>query len=290
MNAVSVQLVLPHRLRRWVLPLGMVGVGALAAITLLLPVGKAAAVFEVGRIVFVLAYLGLMGVGMSTKRRGASVTVTAAGLVADGELLVPREAFGQVLATPRRGMATAGVTPGVTAIELRGGTPLTLEVASAAAAEELLASLDPGREAAAASFLATTTPTYVVVLVWMGIPCACAIPIQLLLMRGVGPSGLVALAVPCGVLWLIASWWVMRRRRVTVDRTAIVLPRVIGRDRVLSLESLVGITVKNTYEIRLAFMRGDRFTLKIYDGLLAADLVARLQQRAPRATLTARPA
>lgn len=290
MTPVSVQLVLPHRLRPWVLPLGMVGLVALAAVTILVPAGAAASVFAVARIVFVVAYLVLLGVGMSSKRRAASVTVTAAGLVADGELLVARESVGQVLATPRRGIATPGVTPGVTAIELRGGTPLTLEVASGADAEMLLASLDPGREAAAVSFLATTTPTYVVALVWMGIPCLCAVPLQLVLEGGVGKAALVAYAVPCGALWLFASWSVMRRRRVTIDRTTISLPRVIGRDRVHALESLVGITVKNTYELRLAFARGDRFTLKIYDVLLAADVVARLQQRAPRATLTTLPA
>jgi hypothetical protein len=76
----AVTLVTRHPLAKWVIPLGMLGLVPLAALAVLLPREQAAAVFGIGRFVFVILYLGLASFAFMTRRRSAIVVASPAGI------------------------------------------------------------------------------------------------------------------------------------------------------------------------------------------------------------------
>lgn len=272
MRTVTVELLIPHRLHRHVLPLGFLGLAALAAITLVLPSDQGATVFWIARLLFVIAYFVLVAVGMSRKRRTAHVHVDSTGLREGATLLAERASIERVVSSRRNDRTT---------IELRGKHALALELTSSADAEALLDALDPGRDAATVSFLATTTPVYVVALTWIGIPVVLSLPAQLMLGRGLAPATLIAYAVPCVLLWLTASWWFIRRRRVTVSTTELHLPRLFStRDQIIPLGELTTVVLVDTFTIELRFTAHHPRKLKIYDPALLSDFVDRLRERA----------
>ncbi len=269
---MQVAILEPHRLHRWVLPLGFLGLGLIFGVVMVLPKDSQATVFWIARLVFVVAYLTLASIGLSRSRRTANVSVDIAGVHVDGRLLVARSSIDQVLST------TSG---GLTTIELRGRRPIALEFASAADAETLLDAIEPGRHTANLSFLATTTPTFVVVLAWMGIPVLLSIPVQVMLLDGVGQAGLITYAIPCAMFWLGASWWCMRRRRVTLTTTEIGLPRLFStRAQVIPLGELTQVTVIQTFTIELRFASRGRRRFKVYDPAVISEFVTRLHERA----------
>ena len=272
MRPVAVDLLRPHRLGRWILPLGFLGLGAIVAIMMALPKDVGATFFWAGRIVFVIAYLVLMAVGMSRTRRAAQVTADASGLHEGGTVLVARDTIERVLASRVNGRST---------IELRGKTSVWLELASAEDAELLLAQLDPGREAATVAFLATTTPLYLSILAWMGVPTLMSIPAQLLMTHHVEMATVIALATPCVLIWLFATWWFMRRRRVTISTTELGWPRLFssGADHI-SLGELTTLTLRDPFTIEVGFANRRAKKLKIYDPALVADFVERMKDRA----------
>ena len=268
----EVDLLVPHGLRRWVLPLGALGLVGLVAVTMALPRAEGATFFVIARLGFVAAYLGLVAVGFSRSRRKVSVRADASGLYVDGVLEVPRAQIAQVVVSQGQGTTT---------IEIRGPRPRGLELASPTLAAQLAEALAPGRDQATLTVLATTTPTYLVVLAWVWIPGLLAYPAQLLIVRHAPTSTLVVCAIPAAVLWLGASWWFMRRRRVTVSTTEVALPRLFGgRDRVISLGELTSVAMPDAFTLVLRFASRRPTTIMIYDPALASDLADRLAQRA----------
>jgi hypothetical protein len=275
-RAVAVDILVPNRLRRWVLPLGFLGLAGIMAIMMALPAPAGATFFGIARIGFVVAYFALFAVGFSRKRRTTTVYVDLDGLREAGALLVARASIDRVLSSRTNQRTT---------IEIRGRTPLALEVTSATDADALLATLDPGRDTATASFLATTTPTFLVVTAWMGIPGVLSLPAQVLLAEHAGTAALIAYAIPCGVIWLGASWWFGRRRRVTLSTTEIMLPRLFSpRAQTISLGELTTVALRDAFTVELRFSSRRPRKLKIYDPALRAELVDRLKERS-RATV-----
>jgi hypothetical protein len=155
-----------------------------------------------------------------------------------------------------------------------------VEVANADAARELVAALDPHRETAPLELLATTTPTYMAVMAWMGLPVLFTMPLQLLLMNGADLYTLVGYAAPCVLLWLFATWWFARRRRVTLAATHLMLPRLFStRDESIPLAEVASVRTLDPFTIEIAFTsRGPR-KLKIYDPAAVNELVTRLNER-----------
>jgi hypothetical protein len=272
MRPVAVDLLRPHPLGRWILPLGFLGLGAIVAVMMALPKDAGATFFWAARLVFVIAYRILMAVGMSRTRRAAQVTVDAGGLREGGTVLATRDAIERVLSLRVKGVST---------IELRGKVSLWLELASAEDAELLLAELDPGRDAATVAFLATTTPLYLSILAWMGVPALMSIPAQLLMTRHVEMATVIALVTPCVLIWLFATWWFMRRRKITISTTELGWPRLFsnGVDHI-SLGELTTVTLRDPFTIEVGFSNRRAKKLKIYDPALVAEFIERMTDRA----------
>lgn len=261
-------MVTAHRLARWVMPLGFGGLAVLVALLLVLPRDVGEVAFYVARAVFVVAYLALLAVAMSRHRRTADVHADAHGLYVDNALLVPRAAIDQILSWTAKG---------VTTIDVRGETPVVLELRSARDADALLDVLAPDRDAVPLSLLATTTPTWVTALAWMGIPVVLSFPLQALLMARASREAVVAVVAPSVIVWLFASWWFMRRRRVTVTPTTIWMPRLLGGEDEIPRTELLEVKTVDTFTLELRFVRRRPRRIKIYDPAVLASLVERLR-------------
>lgn len=265
---VRAELVTAHRLARWVLPLGFAGLGVVAATWMILPRDVGEIAFYVARAVFVVAYLALLVVALSRRRHTAEVHADARGLYEGRTLLVPRDSVDQVLSWTAKG---------VTTIDVRGRVPILLELRSKADSTALLDVLDPERHTAALSLLATTTPTWIGVLAWMGIPVVLSIPIQALLMARASRDAILAVATACVVVWLFAAWWFIRRRRVTVTPTTIWLPRLFGGEDEIPREELLETKALDVFTLELRFARRRSRRIKVYDPPVLASLVERLR-------------
>ena len=265
-----------HPLNRWMLPLGFVGLAAIVASMLVLPREVGATFFWTARIVFVAAYVALLSVGMSRRSRTSRVTVDAGGLRDDTGLLVARADVERVL---RSG----------TTIELRGRTTLWLELRRASDADQLVAALDPDRRGAPLTCHASTTPAWLAIASWMGIPIVLSIPLQLLVMAHVEVALIVAVVSPGVIVWLVSTVWFARRRTVTVTATELLWPRLFSRgEESIGLDELASIVFVDAVTLRLTFRRRRARSLKLYDPSLLDDLVVRLRERAPRAAFVDR--
>lgn len=266
-----------HPLARWLMPVGMGGLVLLGLSAVVLPRDVARSFFLVGRFVFILGYMVLVGLAFARRRRPAHVHVDREGLREGAAVVVPRPSIASVL------VATVGT---MTTIDVRGRAPIFLEIADPDAARELVAALDPDRDAAPLELLATTTPTYAVVLAWIGLPVLFSMPAQLLLLDGAGELALLGYGAPCVVAWLLASWWLMRRRRVTLTRSHLMYPRLLSRnDEMIPLGELVTARATDPFTIELTFTSRPARRFKIYDPAMLNEFLARVMQRAGGASV-----
>lgn len=263
-----VTLVIPHRFARLLLPLMLAGLVLLCLAATRLP----ATFVVIAQFVVLLAYRAFfVYVVHSPKRRPANVHVDATGLCEGPAVVVPRTSIESVFVSTTRGS--------ITTIDIRGARPVVIEVAPDDAARQLIAALDPHRGTAPLEFLATTTPTYMAVVAWMGLPMLFSMPLQFLPMNGADQYPLIGYAVPCVVAWLFASWWFMRRRRVTIAATHLTLPRLLStHDESIPLSQVVSVRTLDALTIELAFTNRRPRKLKIYDPAVVNEFLTRLNE------------
>lgn len=271
MKTVSVTLVTPSPLLRWVLPIGLVCLLPLLLSAVVLPAGIAESVFMALRVVFVGGYLALLGAAMKSRRRPAQVHVDAEGLLEGRDVLVPRASIERVLFAQEGALCK---------IQLRGRVPRTLEIASVDDARALLAALDPDRETANITVLAVTTPVLLPGVVWIGVPVVLSMPLQYAMMNKVAPPVVVALAAPCVAFWIFATWWFARRRRVTVAATHLTLPRLFStKDIIIDYASVDHARAVDAHTVEIAFRDRGAKRLKIYDPAELSEYVEGINKR-----------
>lgn len=269
---VTVTLVIPSPLLRWVVPLGLVCLVPLGLTAVLLPEDVRGPVFSVLRVVFVVGYLVLLGLAMKSRRRPAQVHVDAEGLREGQEILVPRASIGRVLFKREGALHT---------IQLRGRITRLLETTSGEDARALLAALDPEREASTLTVLAATTSPLLVSAVWMGVPIVVSLPLNYALMRQVPPVVLVLLGAPWVAVWIFATWWFARRRRLDVATTHLTLPRLLStRDAMIPHANVVHARVVDAHTVEVAFRDRGPKRVRIYDPAELAEYVETVNRRA----------
>jgi hypothetical protein len=127
-------------------------------------------------------------------------------------------------------------------------------------------------------FLAKTTPTFYVVLVWIGLPVLGSFVAQGLLMSRVAsgagaPRDLDAL-LPYApllaaflVVWLFGTYWFARRREVLLTPTTFTYPRLLGGHEEYAYSEVASVRATDTMTTVLTLHGGRSHTLRIYDPL-----------------------
>ena len=231
----AVTIVTRHPLAKWVIPLGMLGLVPLAALAVLLPREQVAAVFGIGRFVFVILYMGLVSFAFMTRRRRVTVVASPAGIheAGNGALVVANADIEDVLHLEKSALQE---------LQVRGRVPLTMEVASAEAAYAILRALGRSPENATHRFLAKTTPIYYAIATWMGMPMLGGLFVQMVLLSPdaagarmeLNAATLLPFAPVAAVflfVWAFGTYWFSKRRELVLAPTYFTYPRLfVGRD------------------------------------------------------------